>query len=62
MNRWRLQDMLNARLIAAEHMKQKYGWVAEPRIITPVRIKSETDTDDGTEGPEDNQGGEDATV
>ena len=42
-----LQDMLNARLIAAEHMKQKYGWDVTPRVITPVRVKSETDTDDG---------------
>ena len=57
-----LQDMLNARLIAAEHMKQKYGWNVEPRVITPVRIKSETDTDDGAEGPEGNQGGEDAAA
>ena len=42
-----LQDMLNARLIAAQHMLEKYGWEVEPRVITPVRVKSETDTDDG---------------
>ena len=49
--------MLTARLIAAEHMKQKYGWNVEPRVITPVRIKSETDTDDGEQPAGD---GEDA--
>lgn len=55
-----LQDMLNARLIAAQHMKEKYGWNVEPRVITPVRIKSETDTDDGEAGPQ--EGGEDAAA
>lgn len=42
-----IQDMLNARLIAAEAMKEKYGWNAIPSVISPVRVKSETDTDDG---------------
>lgn len=55
-----LQDMLNARLIAAQHMNEKYGWNVEPRVITPVRIKSETDTDDGEAGPQ--EGGEDAAA
>ena len=54
-----LQDMLNSRLIAAEHMKQKYGWDVKPQVITPVRVKSETDTDDGAAGAA-GEGGEDA--
>ena len=45
-----------ARLIAAQHMKEKYGWDVEPRVITPVRIKSETDTDDGEAGPQEGDG------
>lgn len=49
-----LQDMLNARRIAAEHLKEKYGWNVSVDVIKPVRIKSETDTDDGeTGGAED---------
>lgn len=52
-----LQDMLNSRMIAAEQLNQKYGWNVEPAVITPVRIKSETDTDDGE--PEQ-EGGNDA--
>ena len=54
-----LQDMLNARMIAAQHMNEKYGWNVEPRVITPVRIKSETDTDDGEQPAGD---GEDAAA
>lgn len=47
-----IQDMLNPRLIAADCMKEKYGWNVTAQIITPVRIKSETDTDDGTQTQE----------
>lgn len=45
-----LQDMLDARLIAAERMAEVHGWTVTPKVITPVRVKSETDTDDGEQG------------
>lgn len=48
-----LQCMLDSRMIAAEQMTAKYGWPADPHVITPVRVKSETDTDDGEGGETD---------
>lgn len=42
-----IQDCLNARRIAAEQLNAKYGWSVSVDVIDPVRVKSETDTDNG---------------
>lgn len=42
-----MQDLMAARMIGADRINEKYGWGVTVQVITPVRIKSETDTDDG---------------